>query len=513
MTRVLFRIQKDCWIQNRDSHLIGIIISPFIYNPAFHATICIFNRPLANQIYMMPKIVRSLLLVVSLLATQSSYGQTSRNLKQIDSLLEKAHNLGVFNGNLLVSEKGKIIYKKTIGWAEASKRIKLTEDYRFHIGSIAKEFNAVGIMMLKEQGKLSLEDKVSKYLPELPLWAKKISIRHLLQYTSGIPQSNWNEIKGDADNMNFLKTVTKLDFEPGTKYDYNNNDVFLQRRIIEKVTGLPYESFVMQKLFKPCGINSAIFDPREIDKLVAMGYNDQKIQDNVNREISGWPALNLMDFYRWSECINSFTLITPISTKEIITPFSPDNQTGLGHGTVEGKLLTNHRHDGTSKNYQALLISNATTSRTIILMTNNKQGNLDAISKSVKSILEGSPYIKVRRSFIYDFDEELENMNGEQTLALYKKIKLERPNHYSFDGENTLNQVGYFFLNKDKVNDAITIFTFNTKLFPNSANMFDSLGEAYYVQGNKSKALENYTIAFKLDPSSESAKKMIQELK
>ena len=78
---------------------------------------------------MMPKIVRSLLLGATLLATKSSYGQTCRNLKQLDSLLEKAHNLGVFNGNLLVSEKGKIIYKKTIGWADASGKIKLTEDH------------------------------------------------------------------------------------------------------------------------------------------------------------------------------------------------------------------------------------------------------------------------------------------------------------------------------------------------------------------------------------------------
>lgn len=119
----------------------------------------------------------------------------------------------------------------------------------------------------------------------------------------------------------------------------------------------------------------------------------------------------------------------------------------------------------------------------------------------------------MRRSFVDDFEKSLENMNGEQTLALYRKIKIEQPDQYSFDGEKTLNQVGYFFLNNNKVADAITVFTFNTKLFPNSGNMFDSLAEAYYVQGNNGEALENYTIAFKLDPSLESAKKMIQKLK
>lgn len=93
----------------------------------------------------MLNILRNLLLVATLLATQSSYGQTKRNLKQLDSLIETAHNLGVFNGNLLVSEKGKVIYKKTIGWADATGKIKLTEDYRLHIGSIAKEFNALAL--------------------------------------------------------------------------------------------------------------------------------------------------------------------------------------------------------------------------------------------------------------------------------------------------------------------------------------------------------------------------------
>lgn len=439
--------------------------------------------------------------------------QSGRNLKNLDSLLEKANSLGVFNGNLLVAEKGKIIYKRTIGWADASEKIRLTEDYRFHIGSIAKEFNAVGIMMLKEQGKLSLDDKVSKYLPELPLWAERISIRNLLQYTSGIPQSNWKQTKGDADNMKNLMLVKTLIFEPGTKYDYNNNDVFLQKRIIEKITNTSYKSFVTDKIFKPCGIENGIVDPGIKDKLVAKSYNDQKIQDDFNYEIGGWPALNLSDFYKWSECINSFRLITPASTLELLIPFSSDNQTGLGHGTLTGNVLISHRHDGTAKNYQALLISKPTTSGTIILMTNNKQDNLDAISKSVQSILAGKDYVQIKKSFINSFKEKTKNTDGKGILALYEKAKSETPDQYNFESENTLNDLGYFLLNNKKIDDAITVFIYNTKLFPASGNVFDSLGEAYYIQGDKVKALENYAIALKLSPDSESAQKMVKKLK
>lgn len=459
--------------------------------------------------------MRKLIICTSLLlcAGISSNAQGHRNLKQLDSLLNKAYNLGVFKGTLLVAEKGKVIYQRTIGWADASEQTKLTADYRLHIGSIAKEFNAVSIMMLKEQGKLSLDDKISKYLPELPSWAEKISIKNLLQYTSGVPQSIWRNTKGDADNFNNLKAVTKLDFEPGTKYAYNNNDVFLQRRIIERITGMTYENFVQEKLFRPCGIDNAIFNPGETEPFVAKSYNDQKKQDNMTYEIAGWPALNVLDFYRWSECLNSFRLITPASTKELTIAFSGDNQTGLGHGTMAGNKLVEHTHDGTAKNYQALLISDADKGITMILMTNNKQNNQAAIARSVFSIIEGKPYTDLKRSFVTDFQLKLETLNGAQVLELYNKTMATDPDKYNYADEATLNEIGYALLSKKKVEDAIIVFTHNTKLFPKSGNVYDSLGEAYYIGGNKSKALENYSMALKLDPTLASAKKMVGELK
>ncbi|TDO20216.1 beta-lactamase [Pedobacter duraquae] len=468
---------------------------------------------MVNNITIMTRPFTISLFFICLSTATLGYAQNRRNLKQLDTLLAKAYDLGVFKGNLLVAEKGKIIYQKTIGWTDATEQTRLTADYRLHIGSIAKEFNAVAIMILKEQGKLSLDDHVAKYLPELPGWAERIKIRNLLQYTSGVPQSVWRNTKGDADNLNNLKVVTTLDFEPGTKYAYNNNDVFLQRRIIERISGMSYESFVQEKMFIPCGITHAVFNPGETVELVAKSYNDQKKQDNMTYEIAGWPALNLLEFYKWSEVLNSFRLISPAATRELCIAFSGDNQTGLGHGTMEGNKLVKHSHDGTAKNYQALLTSDAAKGITVILMTNNKQNNLGTINRSVFSILAGKPYANLKRSFINDFQAQFENLTGQQTIALYNQTKSDFSDKYAFAEEGTLNEVGYYFLNKKKVADAISVFTLNTRLFPNSGNMYDSLGEAYYVQGDKSKALENYVIALKLDPTLDSAKKMVAELK
>lgn len=330
-------------------------------------------------------------IILTIYAT--SYGQTNQTKSKLDALFQKAVEEKTFNGNVLIAEKSKIIYKKAFGNADASNTVPLNTDYRFHIGSIAKEFNAVGIMMLKEQGKLKFDDPVSKFLPELPAWATKIKIIHLLQYTSGLPQIKWNEVNQDSDNMTHLKNTLTLDFEPGTKYDYNNNNVFLQRRIIEKISNMSFNLFVINKILKPLGIKNAVVDPDEKKPLFAKSFNNKGKQDILKYNISGWTALNLKDFYKWSEAINSFKVINQESTRQLFEPFSKDNQTGLGGGNIENGHVTSHIHDGAAFNYQALLISNPNL--TIILMTNNKQNNLEEISNSIDAILSNKPYKQI----------------------------------------------------------------------------------------------------------------------
>ncbi|WP_291146115.1 serine hydrolase domain-containing protein [Flavobacterium sp. UBA7680] len=332
------------------------------------------------------KKIKIIFFTIALTTCWNFYSQTNEIEKNLDTLFQKALQSKTFNGNVLIAEKGKIIYEKAFGQADASNSVPLNTDYRFHIGSIAKEFNAVGIMILKEQGKLKLDDPISKFLPELPSWANKIKIINLLQYTSGLPQIKWNEVNQDSDNMAFLQKTSELDFEPGTKYDYNNNNVFLQRRIIEKITNMSFNSFVIKKILKPNGIKNAVVDPDEKEKLFAKSYNSKGKQDILKYNISGWTALTLKDFYKWSEAINSFKIINQESTRELFVPFSKDNQTGLGGGTIENGKVTNHIHDGAAFNYQALLISNLNS--TIILMTNNKQNNLEEISGSIQNILD-----------------------------------------------------------------------------------------------------------------------------
>lgn len=364
--------------------------------------------------------MKTICLAILLATTLVASAQTKTTI--VDSLIHRSNRIGVFKGNVLVMDKGKVIYKAAIGYTDATEKQILTIAYRFHIGSIAKEFNAVAIMMLKEQGKLSIDDKISEYLTGLPAWADKISIKNLLQYTSGLPNLKWGELKSDGEAMAALKKFDKLDFEPGTQYAYNNSNTLLQRQIIAEITGSSFAEFVTNKLLKPCGMSNSIVDPTD-EPLVARSYNNARVQSPMAYPITGWTAVTLDDFYKWEKALESFKLISPQSTREILTPFSPGKQCGLGGGTMDGEKLTYHQHDGTALNYQALLTAYPARGRTIILLTNNKQNTLYDVNKAIEDILDGKPYQQPKKSVLNDFAGQLDSLNGNEIIPWYKSSK------------------------------------------------------------------------------------------
>ncbi|UAY55783.1 serine hydrolase domain-containing protein [Arachidicoccus terrestris] len=328
-------------------------------------------------------------------AASFTFGQSKADL--INEYLSEGHKAGLFNGNVLVAEKGKIVTEAAVGYADALQKDTLTMAYRFHNGSISKEFDAVGIMMLAEQGKLQLSDKVSRFFPDLPAWAKKISIWNLLQYTSGLPEVQYGSVHGDADNWKDLKKVKALDFEPGTRYAYNNNNTFLRRMIIAKVAGKSFNDFVQQDILKQAGIKNGIVDPTQTDALIARSFDNNFKQDGLEVPISGWTCLDATDFYKWAECINHFRLISPASTKTILTPFKEGNQCGLGSGVIDGDTVKKHVHDGVAVHYQALeYVDNKNgIDRVIIILSNQRQGNVYKIAEAICNILDGMPFQKL----------------------------------------------------------------------------------------------------------------------
>jgi D-alanyl-D-alanine carboxypeptidase len=331
-----------------------------------------------------------IVLIIFLTGTQTFAQHNKAAL--VNAYLHKLNQAGLFNGNILIADHGKVLIKEAIGFADASKKVPLDTLYRFHIGSVAKEFDAVGIMMLQEQGKLNLNDKVAEFFPQLPVWAEKISIRNLLQYTSGLPDINYQAVHGDTDNWKSLDSLQKLDFKPGSSYAYNNNNTFLRRQIIEKVSGMPFNQFVQQNMLKTAGIHNAVVDPADGDSLIARSFNNDFKQDGLEVPISGWTCLTVDDFYKWSQCISNFCLIKVASTRTIITPAKSGQQCGLGGGSMKGNKVITHTHDGTALHYQALELTDAPKGRTIVILSNQRQGNVYDIAAAIQAILDGKTY-------------------------------------------------------------------------------------------------------------------------
>lgn len=320
----------------------------------------------------------------------NSISAQSNQVKQIDSLMQNAFNKGFFNGTILVAKENKIIYNSAFGFTDVTKSKKLDTNYRFHIGSITKEFSAVALMQQQqEKGKLNINDKISKFFPDFPAWANEVSIKNLLQYTSGLPGPNFKTIKNDLDLFDGLKIIKKLDFKVGTQYDYNNSNFFLRQFIVEKLTELNFKTYAEKFIFKPCKMETAIMTPLDTENKIAKGFNKDGVADKAEPPITGGTYVTTTDLFNWEKCLQSNKIINQKSIFALGQHFDEkDTQSALGEAEYENGKLIQHLHDGRAGSYEALLVSNVKEKTIIILLGNNYQGKLFEIADEIKMILK-----------------------------------------------------------------------------------------------------------------------------
>lgn len=214
--------------------------------------------------------------------TKSQTFKQNSKVEKIDRLIELYAANHLFNGSVLVAENDKVIFKKGYGSANMEWKIPNAVDTKFRIGSVTKQFTATLILLLEQEGKINLQEKISKYLP----WYRKdsgdkITIEHLLKHTSGIPNYTVR-----ADVMNDIaihdyspKEIAEKfcsgdpEFEPGTKFKYNNSAYFLLGVIVEEITKKPYAENLKEKIFEPLKMkNSGIDSPKALLENRANGY-------------------------------------------------------------------------------------------------------------------------------------------------------------------------------------------------------------------------------------------------
>src|SRR5688500_2111138 len=247
-----------------------------------------------------------------------SQSYNSDKARKIDEVLSLANKYQLFNGSVLVAENGKVIHKKGYGHANMEWNILNTPDTRFRLGSITKQFTAALILQLVDEGKVKLDGKVSDYLPTYRKdIGDKVTIHQLLNQTSGIPsytsvanfRANVSRNPYTVDDFVKQFASSDLQFEPGSKFSYNNSGYFLLGAIIEKVTGQSYDKALKAKILDPLGMKNTGYDLHApiIEKRAAgyerfgNGYRNAPYLDMSIPYAAGSMYSTVDDLYLWDQ--------------------------------------------------------------------------------------------------------------------------------------------------------------------------------------------------------------------
>jgi D-alanyl-D-alanine carboxypeptidase len=335
------------------------------------------------------------ILAFSITSTKAQ-AQLSSDLQQkIDKLAaETLAKSGVPSASVAIVKNGQIAYVKAYGDARLEPKVPATPEMRYSIGSISKQFTATAILLLQEQGKLSLDDKVGKFIPNLTR-ANEVTIRQLLSHTSGY-QDYWPQ---DYVMPMMLQPVTAekildgwaripLDFEPGTKWQYSNTNYVIAGVIVEKASGMPLLQFLSQKVFTPLGMKSVMnIDQEKLGETDPAGYLRYALGPlrPAPKEGKGWLfaagelAMPAQDLAKWDISIIDQKLMKPSSYREFATDTLLKNGLSTHYGLgVDVNSQAGHRalsHGGEVSGFTAQNVVFPDEKAAVVVLTNQ-----DAVS-------------------------------------------------------------------------------------------------------------------------------------
>jgi len=452
-----------------------------------------------------------------------SYAQSK--VDKLDKLISAYTEYGKFNGSVLIAEKGNVIYKKGFGMADMEWNIPNQPDTKHRLGSITKQFTAMLIMQLVEQGKLKLDVPISTYLPDYP---KKngdvITIHHLLTHSSGIP--NMTSFPGFLKNVSRnayspmqlvnISADSTLQFKPGERFAYSNSGYLLLGYIMEKVTGRSYEQLLQENIFTPLKMNNTGYDHHEsLLKNRARGY-EKNGRRYVNADFidmsvpyaAGALFSTVEDLYLWNQALYGNQLLRKENMALLFTKHISSGGDHYGYGWSIGETPLGNTaerietigHGGGINGFNTQLTRILSDKSFIVLLNNTGGAPLNEMTNAIAAILYDKSYDLPKRSVAFALADRMETDGIPATLVYYDEIKASSGYHLD---ENEMNAIGYQFLQSGKVNEAVAIFKLNTQAFPKSSNVYDSYGEALMALGNKTEAIENYKKSVKLNPGNE----------
>ena len=352
-----------------------------------------------------------LMLCICLLLTLSSVAQSLE--QQFDTYIGDQYTSDAPGVSILVAKDGKAIYSKGSGIANLELDIKAAPKHVFEIGSITKQFTAVAILMLEEQGKLSVEDEITKFIPDYPTQDKTITVHHLLNHTSGIKSYTNMPSFMEFARTDMTPTVLmdkfkneQMEFDPGTQFNYNNSGYIVLGHIIEVVSGQSYEDFIQTNIFDKVGMDNSYYG--SMTRLIpnrARGYSKTETgyrnADYLSLTLpyaAGSIMSTTADLLKWQNAISANTLIKKSSLEKATNGSTLDSgeEITYGYGWYTGNIngSASVEHDGGIFGYSSSGIFLPEENVYVIGLSNCDCGNVGALVSNVAAMAIGKPFPK-----------------------------------------------------------------------------------------------------------------------
>jgi CubicO group peptidase (beta-lactamase class C family) len=398
---------------------------------------------------------------------------------EFDKLLSAQFKPGETGCAALVAIKGQIVYKKAFGMANLELNVPMQPDMVFRIGSMTKQFTAIAILQLMEQDKLSLQDDITKFIPDYPTQAYKITIENLLTHTSGIKSyTNTQEfLKYMKEDLKPSELIDKfknlpMEFAPGTKWNYNNSGFFLLGYIIEKVSGKSYQDYIEENLFKPAGMTNSLYgSDRKIVRNRAYPYQPE---DNTTVNADGLSMLipysagsimsTVEDIYKWNRALISYKLVKKESLDKAFTEYklADGKGTNYGYGLFIGKVQDSPsvEHGGGINGYLTNGIYLPKEDVFVAVFSNSTGKSPDYVSTKMAAIAIGKPYnykeTPVPAEIIGQYPGVYEDSDGKQGTVIADSGRL-----FARLGDGPKIPIRLFARDKFFVDNSFMVLSFN----------------------------------------------------
>jgi CubicO group peptidase (beta-lactamase class C family) len=322
---------------------------------------------------------------------------TPRRAAVADSLRHYFDRLGKygFNGTVLCAENGEIVFSKAYGYANLKTKDSLSMESPFQLASVSKPITALAVLILKEEGKLGIDDSVSKYIPELPY--PGITIRHLLTHRSGLPnymyfaEDDWPDKSIPLTNRDVIDLMAEHHYKPyylpNRRYNYCNTNFSLLAYIVEKVSGMKFETFVQQRIFNPCHmVNASIYNksvsPVNTHEVIGYPSGRTPAENSYLNGVVGDKGVycSAYDLLMFDQALYHHTLVSDSTLRQAFRPQHKDLHINDNYGLgwrLDLADTTNPAiyHTGWWKGFRSYFIRELGEKRTIVILCNTNRSS------------------------------------------------------------------------------------------------------------------------------------------